>query len=66
MLKPDGLLLYVTCSIFPEEGEEQAAWFAVGHSNAVRLGAPGQILPTDISDGFYYALFKKIGHEPQH
>ena len=61
MLKPDGLMLYVTCSVFPEEGEEQASWFTAGHSNAVRLGAPGQILPTDISDGFYYALFKKNG-----
>ena len=61
MLKPDGLMLYVTCSVFPEEGEEQASWFAGEHSNAVRLGAPGQILPTDVSDGFYYALFKKNG-----
>ena len=61
MLKPEGLLLYVTCSIFPEEGEDQAQWFAAEHGNAVRLGAPGQILPTDVSDGFYYALFKKNG-----
>ena len=61
MLKPQGLMLYVTCSVFPEEGEEQAIWFAAQHSNAVRLGAPGQILPTDVSDGFYYALFKKNG-----
>ena len=61
MLKPEGLLLYVTCSIFPEEGEEQALWFAVEHSNAVRLDAPGQILPTEVNDGFYYALFKKNG-----
>ena len=59
MLKAEGLMLYVTCSLFPEEGEEQAIWFAAQHSNAVRLGAPGQILPTDVSDGFYYALFKK-------
>ena len=59
ILKPEGLMLYVTCSIFPEEGEEQAIWFVAQHSNAVRLGAPGQILPTDVSDGFYYALFKK-------
>jgi len=59
MLKPEGLMLYVTCSVFPEEGEEQAIWFAAQHSNAVRLSAPGQILPTDVSDGFYYALFKK-------
>jgi 16S rRNA (cytosine967-C5)-methyltransferase len=61
MLKPEGLMLYVTCSIFPEEGELQAVWFAAEHSNAVRLGAPGQILPTDVNDGFYYALFKKNG-----
>jgi 16S rRNA (cytosine967-C5)-methyltransferase len=61
MLKPDGLMLYVTCSVFPEEGEEQACWFTAEHGNAVRLDAPGQILPTDISDGFYYALFKKNG-----
>ena len=61
MLKPEGLLLYVTCSIFPEEGEEQALWFAAEHSNAVRLDAPGQILPTEVNDGFYYALFKKNG-----
>ena len=61
MLKAEGLLLYITCSLFPEEGEEQAIWFAAEHSNAVRLGAPGQILPTDVSDGFYYALFKKNG-----
>jgi 16S rRNA (cytosine967-C5)-methyltransferase len=61
MLKPAGLLLYVTCSLFPEEGEDQANWFAAEHSNAVRLSAPGQILPTDISDGFFYALFKKNG-----
>jgi 16S rRNA (cytosine967-C5)-methyltransferase len=61
MLKPEGLMLYVTCSVFPEEGEVQAIWFAGEHGNAVRLDAPGQILPTDVSDGFYYALFKKNG-----
>ncbi len=61
MLKPEGLLLYVTCSIFPEEGEDQAQWFAAEHGNAVRLVAPGQILPTELNDGFYYALFKKNG-----
>ncbi|MBU3576607.1 16S rRNA (cytosine(967)-C(5))-methyltransferase RsmB [Polynucleobacter sp. UK-Kesae-W10] len=61
MLKPEGLLLYVTCSVFPEEGEDQALWFAQQHSNAVRLGAPGQLLPAEANDGFYYALFKKNG-----
>ena len=61
MLKSGGALLYVTCSIFPEEGEAQAAWFAEQHVDAVRLSAPGQILPGEFNDGFYYALFKKNG-----
>ena len=61
MLKPGGTFLYVTCSIFVEEGEDQAVWFAERHSDAVRLGAPGQILPGELNDGFYYALFKKNG-----
>jgi 16S rRNA (cytosine967-C5)-methyltransferase len=32
-----------------------------GHPNALRLDAPGQILPGYLHDGFYYALFKKNG-----
>ena len=61
ILKPGGMLLYVTCSVFPEEGEEQAVWFAAEHADALRLSAPGQILPSELNDGFYYALFKKNG-----
>ena len=61
MLKPGGMLLYVTCSVFPEEGEDQADWFATEHADALRLSAPGQILPASLNDGFYYALFKKNG-----
>jgi 16S rRNA (cytosine967-C5)-methyltransferase len=45
LLKPGGELLYVTCSIFPEEGELQARWFESTHADAVRLDAPGQLLP---------------------
>jgi 16S rRNA (cytosine967-C5)-methyltransferase len=59
MLKIGGTLLYVTCSVFPEEGEEQARWFATEHLDALRLSAPGQILPAELNDGFFYALFKK-------
>ncbi|WP_442809040.1 16S rRNA (cytosine(967)-C(5))-methyltransferase RsmB [Trinickia soli] len=46
LLAPGGELLYVTCSIFPEEGEEQARWFERAHEDAVRLDAPGQLMPT--------------------
>ncbi len=48
LLKPGGELLYVTCSIFPEEGEAQARWFESTHADAVRLDAPGQLLPAAI------------------
>ena len=61
VLKPGGLLLYVTCSLFPAEGEEQAVWFESNQADALRLHSIGQILPAKTHDGFYYALFKKNG-----
>lgn len=45
LLKPGGILVYVTCSIFPTEGEEQAQWFGTQLPDAIRLQAPGQMLP---------------------
>ena len=65
---PGGRLLYVTCSIFPAEGEVQAQAFQARHPDAARLPAPGQLLPVAIGatpaaqhDGFFYALFAKQG-----
>lgn len=62
LLKPDGKLLLVTCSVWPVESELQAAAFAK-RNNALRLEAPGQLLPTSEKlkdhDGLFYALFKK-------
>lgn len=59
LLKPGGKLLYVTCSVFPEEGELQARWWLNSVPDAVRLEAPGQLLPSMNHDGFFYALFEK-------
>jgi 16S rRNA (cytosine967-C5)-methyltransferase len=61
LLAPGGRLLYATCSIFPEEGREQAAAFLRRHDDALALAAPGQILPAKSPerDGFFYALFAK-------
>lgn len=63
---PGGRLLYVTCSVFPEEGERQAQAFARRHADAQRQDAPGQLLPVAVGatpqaqhDGFFYALFAK-------
>ncbi len=62
MLKPGGRLLLATCSIWPEESEQQAQTFA-SRPGVIRLDAPGQLLPhagtTDDHDGLFYALFKK-------
>ncbi len=60
-LKPGGHFLYVTCSVFPQEGEEQAQWLQAQFPDAVRLEAPGQLLPLTAGggDGFFYALFAK-------
>ncbi|MFL9927580.1 16S rRNA (cytosine(967)-C(5))-methyltransferase RsmB [Herbaspirillum lusitanum] len=64
MLQRDGKLLLVTCSLWPQESEQQAAAFAHRH-NAIRLPAPGQLLPTASAetdhDGLFYALFQKTG-----
>jgi 16S rRNA (cytosine967-C5)-methyltransferase len=65
MLKSDGKLLLVTCSIWPQESEQQATAFLARNSDATRLSAPGQLLPTADAqqdhDGLFYALFQKNG-----
>lgn len=69
IVAPGGHLLYVTCSVFPEEGERQAQAFMQRHPEALRRQAPGQLLPADAGDasdpygyahdGFFFALFAK-------
>ncbi len=62
MLRPGGRLLIVTCSVWPEESALQADAFARRH-DAVRLPAPGQLLPMQSTDqdhdGLFYALLQK-------
>lgn len=68
-LKPAGHLLYVTCSIFPEEGQQQLDQFLTEHADAVLLPeSPLQVLPSletrdhPGGDGFFYALLQKSAH----
>ena len=63
ILAPGGKLLYVTCSIFPEENAQQIQSFLARHADAIRLVLPeelgdGQLLPDDDHDGFFYALLQ--------
>ena len=41
-VKPGGRLLYCTCSLEPEEGEQQAQWFAKNHADAALEPAAGE------------------------
>lgn len=59
MLKPNGLMVYATCSILPEENEEQVQSFLEEHKN-YSLIKEEYHLPTDpLSDGYYMALISK-------
>ncbi len=73
VLRPGGTLLYVTCSIFPEEGEAVIAAFCSHQADCVRKPAAAtwsdgqtvmsQLLPTSTHarehDGFFYALLSR-------
>ena len=63
-LAPGGKMLYLTCSLFPEENSAQLAGFAARHRDCVRAPFPDgsierQLLPSSQHDGFYFALLEK-------
>lgn len=71
MLAPDGLLLYVTCSVFRQENEAQIRKLLSEYDDAgeVVIDAPWgvacehgrQLLPgEEDSDGFYFACVRKV------
>jgi 16S rRNA (cytosine967-C5)-methyltransferase len=64
VLAPGGKLLYVTCSVFPEENAAVLDAFCASQPTARRLILPGnspaQLLPDADNDGFFFALVQKI------
>jgi 16S rRNA (cytosine967-C5)-methyltransferase len=64
-LAPGGTLLYVTCSVFPAENQQQIAGFLRAHHDAYPVPLPqlsasgGQLLPSPHHDGFFYAALQK-------
>ncbi|AGA90042.1 ribosomal RNA small subunit methyltransferase RsmB [Thioflavicoccus mobilis 8321] len=70
LLEPGGRLLYTTCSLLPEENEDQIAAFLARHPDAMEVPIEAtwglarrrgrQTLPTRRGpDGFYFALLGK-------
>jgi 16S rRNA (cytosine967-C5)-methyltransferase len=66
-LKPEGIMLYATCSVLPEENEQQIEAFIKRHDdNAEAMpikkaqGLGRQVFTGDGSlDGFYFCLLRK-------
>jgi 16S rRNA (cytosine967-C5)-methyltransferase len=63
-LATGGKLLYVTCSVFPEENDAVIDAFAAHTPGARRArladGGPAQLLPCPEHDGFFFALLEKL------
>jgi 16S rRNA (cytosine967-C5)-methyltransferase len=69
LLAKDGKLLYATCSVFPEENQQQIDRFLAEHADARQLPLPalpdnyqqqnGQLRPCAEHDGFFYAVLQK-------
>jgi 16S rRNA (cytosine967-C5)-methyltransferase len=59
-LRPNGRIVYATCSIFPEENEHQAAFFKENF-NVKALNIPFQSLPCKGGmDGFFGTVFSRV------
>ena len=73
LLAPGGVLVYATCSIMPEENEQQIAHFISTHPDAlvdttpkpwgISTGHGWQILPGEHQmDGFFYSKIQRSTH----
>ncbi|HEX5126886.1 MAG TPA: SAM-dependent methyltransferase, partial [Rhodocyclaceae bacterium] len=65
LLAPGGKMLYLTCSVFPEENSLQVARFAANRTDCRRVSFDDgslerQWLPSPDHDGFFFALLEKL------
>lgn len=60
MVKQGGTLVYSTCSVFPSEGEQQAAWFTETFADQWEFDEEKRTGADNLSgDGFYMARWRK-------
>lgn len=59
-VRPGGVLLYSTCTMTPEENEDNTAWFVERHPEFT-AETSRQFLPDEGCDGFYAVRFRRHG-----
>jgi 16S rRNA (cytosine967-C5)-methyltransferase len=72
LVRPGGVLLFCTCSVFHAEGQDQVETFLAHNTDATLLPSPGHLAPQNGAklsvlpdnrardhDGFFYALLQK-------
>lgn len=59
-VKPGGIIVYCTCSLQPEEGEDMLTAFLKGHKNFEQVGDIYRNLPGKEGDGFFAAAVKRL------
>ena len=59
MVKPGGILVYATCSIFPSENEKQVEKFLASGSGKFERLAQDHCWPSDGYDGFFMCRLKR-------
>ena len=62
-VKPDGQLLYSTCTIHREENEGNVEWFLKEYPEFELVKEKQMIPGQNAGDGFYIAILKKVNHE---
>jgi 16S rRNA (cytosine967-C5)-methyltransferase len=61
LVKPNGYLIYATCSLLREENEDQAEWFLKQYPNFKQVNDFLSTSPyTHGTDGFFAAVFEKV------
>jgi 16S rRNA (cytosine967-C5)-methyltransferase len=62
MVKPGGRLVYATCSLLPDENEDQINTFLAEHPDFTRMRPDMKLTPArDDTDGFFAAVLKRSG-----
>ena len=59
MLKPNGVMVYISCSIFKEENQDNIEYFK-DTLPQIQISQELSLLPTQYADGFFYCVMKKF------